>query len=141
MPVLNSCLLSSTPPAWPGIGADATVKRPRERVTLDMLQRAQNILCDTCILDLSQSFGRNAVRKDGLVPTLATSCARMFVPLHGTCLTAVQCLALQGHNPADYAVEAFTPLELYRLAGNAMGVPVVGTVLAAAISQLLPKAR
>jgi hypothetical protein len=104
-----------------------------------MLQRAQNILSEACILDLSQSFGRNAVRKDGLVPTLATSCGRMFVPLHGKCLTAVQCLALQGHNPADYSAEAFTPLELYRLAGNAMGVPVVGTVLAAAISQLLPR--
>lgn len=135
-----STLSSSERVTPPGLGADGAIQRPRERVTLDVLQRAQNLMTENCVLDLSQSLGRNAIRKDGLVPTLATACGRLFVPLQGTCLTANQRLALQGHNPADYEVEAFTPAELFRLAGNAMGVPVVGTVLAAAISQLQPAA-
>lgn len=91
------------------------------------------------VLDLSQSLGRNACRTDGLVPALGTGCSRMYVPASSVFLDARQCLALQGHDisrlPAT-TLETFSDDDLRTLAGNAMCVPVVGAVLASALSLL-----
>ena len=47
-------------------------------------------------------------------------------------------MALQGMDPEAYDVAAVTTLDLHRLAGNAMCIPVVGTLLAACLSLIRP---
>ena len=103
-----------------------------------MLQRTKNLMSEACVVDLVQSVGH--VRKDGLVPPVTKDCRWLFAPFHGDMLTEHHCFALQGHNLANYSgIEGFSSADMYWLAGDAMGVPVVTTVLAAAISQLRPR--
>lgn len=116
-------------------GMSPLVTSPRERDLLNIMQRQANLMSANCILDLSQSIGRSALRTDGLVPTLGTSCGRLFSPAHGTFLDPVQCLLLQGCD-IDVTENTFSKDELFSLAGNAMCVPVVGCVMAAALALL-----
>ena len=117
-----------------------TVTSPRERCTLNVLSMGRNLHTPNAILDLSQSVTRVCFRSDGLVPTLGTGCGGVFVPGVGTHLSPEHCLALQGVDPATHDLTGFTREQLYRLAGNAMSVPVVGAVMWSAIS-MLPEAQ
>ena len=47
-----------------------------------------------------------------------------------------QCMMLQGMQPADYDLECVAATDTFRLVGNAMCIPVVGSVFAAALSLL-----
>lgn len=111
------------------------VTSPRERCTLNVLSRGRNLHAANAILDLSQSISRACFRVDGLVPTLGTG-GGIFVPSTGERLSPQHCLALQGIDPASHELDGFTREQLYRLAGNAMSVPVVGAVMWSAMSML-----
>jgi len=91
---------------------------------------------DKAILDMSQSINRSSFRSDGLVPTLTTTCGSLFVPKYGAYLSGRQCLALQGLNPHILNLTGLSEDNLHELAGNAMSVPVIRTVMYAAVSQL-----
>ena len=91
---------------------------------------------DEAVLDLSQSINRSSFWSDGLVPTLTTTCGSIFVPTFGAYLSGRQCLALQGLNPHVLDLTDQSEDNLHKLAGNAMSVPVIGTVIYAAVSQL-----
>lgn len=113
-----------------------SISSPRERCMLDVLARSRNMFDKRSILDLSQSISRSSFRCDGAVPALTTTCGSLFVPHVGTYLSPKQCLALQGLHPDMVDVTGQTSENLYKLAGNAMSVPVIGTVMYAAVCQL-----
>lgn len=122
-----------------GLCAVDLITSPRERDVLNAMQEGQNMFVPDTVLDLSQSLGRNACRTDGLVPALGTGCSRMYVPASSVFLDARQCLALQGHDTSGLpaaTLESFSDDDLRTLAGNAMCVPVVGSVVASALSLL-----
>ena len=94
-------------------------------------------LFDKCaILDLSQNIGRVALRKDGRTPTLTSTCEHLFVPSLGTKLTPQQVLALQGINVTTADISRFSAAEVFKMAGNAMSVPVVGAVVWCVVCEL-----
>ena len=113
-----------------------SITSPRERCMLDVLSGSRNMFDNRAVLDLSQSINRSSFRCDGTVPTLTTTCGSLFVPRYGAHLSGKQCLALQGLNPHILDLTGQSADNLYKLAGNAMSVPVIGTVMYAAVSQL-----
>ena len=116
---------------------NVVVTSPRERCLLDTLSMGRRLHSPSAVLDLSIS--RVAFRCDGLVPTLGTGCGGLFVPCAGVHLTPQQCLALQGVNSAGRDLTGLSNEQLYRLAGNAMSVPVVGVVMWATTCVLAPQ--
>ena len=90
------------------------------------------------IVNSSQGVDRSKPRGDGLVPTLTTSCGRLFAPKHGCFLSPAQCLALQGLDPKTIPHADFSENTLYTLAGMGMTGPVVGSVMTAVIGQMKP---
>lgn len=109
---------------------------PRERVLLRCLSRHQNLLKPTVVVDVSQSVQRACLRTDGLVPALGTGCGRILATSCGQFLSPEQCMWLQGINPAEINVENLSAQDLYHMAGNAMSLPVAGSVIVAALSVL-----
>ena len=97
------------------------------------------------ILQISQSVHRVQCRDDGKVPPLTCHCGSLFAPSVGRYLTPAQCFALQGWAPSVFEdvsrriVHPISPDEYYRMAGNGMSLPVVGTHIMIAVSQLRPK--
>jgi site-specific DNA-cytosine methylase len=103
---------------------------------LDVLGVTVNLFNHKAILDLSQSISRVGLRVDGTTPTLTSTCGRLYVPSRGVMLTPQNCLALQGIRVTEADISDFSPCELYKMAGNAMSVPVVGSVMWAAVCEL-----
>ena len=114
-----------------GLRVNESVTSPSKRSTLRILSQERVLMNKDVTLDLSQSLGRNALRDDGLVGALACGCQRMFAPYFGKSLSIQQCMVLQGMDPSAYEISAVSETEMFRLVGNAMCVPVVGTIMAA----------
>ena len=97
------------------------------------------------ILQISQSVHRVPCRDDVKVSTLTSHCGSLFAPSVGRYLTPAQCFALQGWAPSVFEdvsrriVHPISPDEYYRMAGNGMSLPVVGTHIMIAVSQLRPR--
>ena len=110
--------------------------RLARRCVLDVLGSTVNLFDKCAILDLSQNIGRVALRKDGRTPTLTSTCGHLFVPSLGTKLTPQQVLALQGINVTTADISRFSAAEVFKMAGNAMSVPVVGAVVWCVVCEL-----
>ena len=108
------------------------------RVKFDALSAVQNIMTPAVIFDSSQSISRVSLRSDGMVPCLTTTCEHLYVPRSGVCLTGKQCLALQGFDVKNLPVDEFTNSDIAHLAGMAMSMSVVGTLLWAVVCQIDP---
>ena len=119
-----------------GLRVNQSMTSPSKRSTLHILSQERVLMKKDVILDLSQSLGRNALRDDGLVGALACGCTQMFAPYFGKSLSIQQCMVLQGMDPSAYDLNIVSETEMFRLVGNAMCVPVVGTVIAAGMQLL-----
>ena len=69
---------------------------------------------------------------------MTTTCEHLYVPRSGVCLTGKQCLALQGFDVKNLPVDEFSNSDIAHLAGMAMSMPVVGTLLWAVVCQIDP---
>ena len=119
----------------------AGVSTPLKRSALRSLSQLQNLMKPFSVLLLSKSLGRNAVRDDGMVPTLTHGCSALFVPSAAQVLTVPQLMCLTGLHPKAhkrcFQIEAsMSTAEMDLLIANAMSLPVVGTVCAVALSML-----
>ena len=83
------------------------------------------------IIDLSESIPRKAMRCDGIVPTIGAETCRVLVTSAAQMLTSRQCLWLQGLNPNDLDLTGTDNNALYNMAGNAICLPAIGTLLIA----------
>lgn len=117
---------------------DVMQTSPRVRSCLLAWSSTRNLMTECMIVNSSQGVDRSKPRDDGLVPTLTTSCGRLFAPKHGCFLSPSQCLALQGIDPKTTPHDDFSENMLYTLAGMGMTGPVVGSVMTAVIGQLPP---
>ena len=92
---------------------------------------------ENVLLDISQAVDRTAIRDDGTVMTLTTTCGFIFNPLTATCFGPAQNMAMQGINLKDYTyANEFSDMELNHMAGMAMSVPVIGSVMWLAVRAL-----
>ena len=112
---------------------------PSMRAKLDAVSSVRNIVTPTTNMDSSQSVSRVALRSDGLVPCLTTTCQHLYVPRSGVCLTGKQCLALQGFDAKNLPIDEFSNSDIANMAGMAMSMPVVGTLLWAVVCQIDPQ--
>ena len=82
------------------------------------------------ILDISQSYGRHALRVDGLLPTVATT-SRIFVLRLGVVLQPAELLSLMGFPVSAYQADLvhFDDTSLRRMVGNTMHPGAVGPML------------
>jgi len=71
-------------------------KSPRIRNMLDAHAACGNLFTKNCVLDVSQTVDRVALRTNGDMLTLTRTCGSIFAPLFGTTLSPAQCFALQG---------------------------------------------
>ena len=118
------------------LSAHKMAKTQRERNILVALSQLENLMNKQIVLDLTQSITRVSLRRDGLVPTLTTDCSKICVPRASVFLTPRQCLRLQGFHPSMVNVTDYSDDELFRLAGNAMSVPVIAAVMWAVMQQV-----
>ena len=116
------------------LGACTLITSPRERCMLNAISSTRNILAPMCIIDVSQSIQRKVIRADGMVPNIGAGSSRIFVPYDCAFLTPCQCLALQGFDSDECKeiVRFLLEEDAYQLAGDAMCVPAIGSVLIAA---------
>ena len=70
---------------------------PRTRNMLDAHASCTNILNEYCVLDVSQSVDRTALRQNGEMLTLTRTCGNIFVPNACVKLSVQQCFAMQGY--------------------------------------------
>jgi len=112
---------------------------PSMQVKLDAWSAVGNIMAPDTIFDSSQSIARVLLRAHGVVPCLTTTCKHFYVPRSGFCLTRKQCLALQGFVVKNLPVDEFSNSDIAHLAGMAMSMPVVGTLLWAVVCQIDPQ--
>ena len=108
---------------------------PRERnlaelVACDLALQGMDCLHSDAIFDVTQSYGRHALRWDGLVPTITTT-SRLFVMRWGRCLILPELFALMG-----FPIRAYTPFlgrfsynQLLRFVGNTMHPAMMGACL------------
>ena len=110
---------------------------PRQRVMLNSLSLAKNLLGRNVIVDLSKSVKQPTVlRSDGVVPSLGRWCSRMLVPSVAHYISARQCLRLQGIDPNKIDLTDTKEDEIFQMVGGAMCLPAIGTALMACISVL-----
>lgn len=103
---------------------------PKIRSMLNAHAACQNLMTRVAVLDISQSVERCAIRVDGTVCTLTTTCGSLYAPFFGKVLSMEQCFAMQGIDLKLYPWSMdFTEQELASMAGMAMSLPVVGTVM------------
>ena len=114
------------------LGVSEMIRSPRERVLLQTLSSTRNLLQTNVIVDISQSIHRKVIRSDGNVPTISTGSTKLLVTERGVFLDADHCLALQGMDPNAFAETGVTDEDLHYMAGNAMTLPVIGSVMLAA---------
>ena len=122
--------------------ATAHITRPSQRQLLDTTSQFVNLTTAKAVLNLGKSIGRAQVRTDGLVPTLGHGCTSLYFPGAGTFVTVPQLLALTGLHPKEHArhFEFAKSLgnDIDIMVGNAMCVPVVGSIMGTALSMCLP---
>lgn len=116
--------------------ATSKIKSPRERCLLNLLSQMHCLMLDGVVIDLSQSFHRARYRVDGCTPTLTAQCSRLYLPACAHFLSAAQCLALQGIEANMLAGAGLTLAEQFKLAGNAISVPVLRALVAAILGEL-----
>ena len=108
----------------------AGISTPLKRSVLWSLSQLQNLMKLFSVLLLSKSLGRNAVRDDGMVPTLTHGCSALFVPSAAQVLTVPQLMGLTGLHPTahkrSFQIEAsMSTAEMDLLIANAMSLPGV----------------
>ena len=93
-------------------------------------------------LDVSQSYGRHALRTDGSLPTLATS-SQIWLMKHAVILAPDALLSLMGFPVAAYRpqLRLWADWELRRFVGNTMHPGAVGPMLASLLSLLRARAE
>jgi hypothetical protein len=69
---------------------------PRIRNMLDAHASFRNVFSKNCVLDVSQSSDRVAMRTNGDMLTLTRTCSSIFAPYFGSTMSVAQCFALQG---------------------------------------------
>ena len=111
---------------------------PRVRAAITAWSSTTNLFVPSTLVNSSQAVNRTAPKSNGQVPSLTTTCGRLFAPSAGVFLKPAQCLALQGFDCSKLPLDDFTAAELETFAGMAMGLPVVGTLMVAMVSQLKP---
>ena len=113
------------------------VTSPSRRVLLDTVSKFANLTNPKAVLNLGKSVGRHSYRSDGLVPVLGHGCTSLFFPAFGSYVTVPQLLCLTGLHPEHHAGHFLQAEEDSRdmdiMVGNAMSVPVVGSVIAVAL--------
>ena len=123
-----------------GLPADRSVTSPRVRNMLELVaaelhSRGVDPCQSDAVLDVSQSYGRHALRLDGLLPTIATT-AQIFVMKWGALLQPAALFAVMGFPMAVYrrGMTNFASAELARMVGNTMHPGMVGPMIAALLS-------
>ena len=118
-----------------GIPANAAARTPRIRNLLELVAAelwAQGVdpFHSDAMLDISQSYGRHALRVDGLLPTIATT-SRIFVVRLGVVLQPAALLSVMGFPVSAYQEDLahFDDTALRRMVGNTMHPGVVGPKL------------
>ena len=123
------------------IGTDA-IKSPSRRVILQAMSMQANILSAKSVLNLNKSIGRVQLRTDGLVPTLGHGCGGLFFPAAAAYVTVPQLLCLTGLDPKvhakDFSFATTVGNDIEILVGNAMCLPVIGSIMAVALHMLRP---
>ena len=144
--VIKKDPLLKKPPSYWELAASLDLRVPERmasspsmRAKLDAVSAVKNIMTPTAIMDSSQSVSRVSLRTDGMVPCLTTTCEHLYVPRAGVCLTGKQCLALQGFETKNLPVDEFANSDIANMAGMAMSMPVVGTLLWAVVCQIDPQ--
>ena len=94
------------------------------------------------MLRLTKSLGRNSLRDDGVNPTLCNGSVALYLPFDAKTLSVPQLLRLTGFHPVhqeqSFAIaKEMTDSDMDLLIGNAMSMPVVGSVMATALSMLV----
>ena len=98
-------------------------------------------MSNACVLNLSKSLGRTALRKDGLVPTMGHGRSGLFLPGSAAYLNIEQLMCLTGFDPKLHK-NVFTAImnqkkcDVDLLIGNAMSIPVIGIVSACSLNML-----
>ena len=121
--------------------ATEVITQPSRRVVLRCLSQCQNLMQKHCILNVGKSVSRTSIRSDGMVPCLGHGCLTLFVPSQARFLDIPQLLCLTGFHPklnADVFKQAedMRATDMDLLLGNAMCLPLVGTLAACALAML-----
>ena len=121
--------------------ATAVVTQPCRRAMLRSMSQCHNLMKKQCILNLGKSVGRTQFRSDGLAPTMGHGCSALFVPSQAKFLNISQLLCLTGFHPKlnkDVFEHAknMRATDMDLLMGNAMCLPLVGTLAACALGML-----
>ena len=120
--------------------ATAHITSPSQRQVLHTISQYMNLTSAKAVLNLSKSIGRTQVRADGLVPTLGHGCTSLYFPGAGTFVNIPQLLALTGLHPKEHAshIQHMVTIgsDVDILVGNAMCLPVVGSIMATALSMV-----
>ena len=106
-----------------------------ELVSAELHNKGVDPCQSDAVLDVSQSYGRHALRLDGLLPTIATT-AQIFVMKWGAVLQPAALFAVMGFLMAVYRRDMtnFASAELARMVGNTMHPGMVGPMIAALLS-------
>ena len=130
-------------PGWMDLARQRKVdtshmKSPSRRCMLETLSSHAHITHLCSVLNVSKTIGRTSWRKDGLVPTLGHGCLGMYVPSAAMYLEVPQLLALTGFEPEAHGAHfrlasEVAPTKMDLLIGNAMTLPVVGSVMAGVV--------
>lgn len=118
------------------------VKQPCRRNLLHTISMTRNLNTDKCVLNLSKSIGRNAVRSDGLVPTCGYGCTNTFVPSVANFLDVPQLMCLSGFHPklndtSFTCLKDMVKTDMDLMIGNTMCLPLVGIVMASSLSMII----
>ena len=126
-----------------GLDVDKTVRTPRQRNMAELvyLECLKKLRCDVfesdAVYDRSQSFGRHALRTDGLLPTIATT-SDLFVIRWGTTLSPAQLFTLMGFPYHLYEAAGISRMYrddvLRRFIGNTIHPAVFGVCAATLLS-------
>jgi site-specific DNA-cytosine methylase len=120
----------------------ADITSPLRRCMLKSLSQMHNIMKPCSVLRLSKSLGRNSLRDDGVIPTLCNGSVALYMPFAAKTLSVPQLLCLTGFHPVHQKqsfeiASQMADSDMDLLIGNAMSMPVVGSVMATALSMLV----
>ena len=118
------------------------VTSPSRRMVLHTVSQFMNLNTEKAVLNVGKSIGRTQARVDGLVPTMGHGCTDLYFPNAGSYISTPQLLCLTGLHPEEharefqYAVASSSDMDI--LVGNAMCVPVVGSIMAVTLHMMKP---
>lgn len=123
-----------------GLPVETTLLSPRQRnlaelVACDLATRGVDPMASDAVFDLTQTYGRHALRWDGLVPTITTG-SKLFVMRWGRCLTNLELFAIMGFPIRLYAphLNVFSDTQLRRFVGNTMHPAMMGVCVYSMLS-------